>query len=183
MTLGGALHRFDVRALLQGPGAQCQLDGAYLVEGRDHVDHHTLVEHEAPRCRSDQTYRGIASENGTAVFDGIVVVHRGAQGTEAHQENRNLLLSDSATVHTKPHLEIDADDVVCSHGATIGSLDEDQLFYLRARGIPEELSRSILTFAFVESIVDRVDHEPTRARLREALLARIPHGEDIRGIA
>jgi Fe-S cluster assembly protein SufD len=182
VTIGGALLRFDVHCLLDAEGAECQLDGAYLVEGRDHVDHHTLVEHCAPSCRSTQTYRGIASGKGTAVFDGLVIVHRDAQHTEAHQENRNLLLSDTATVHTKPHLQIDADDVICSHGATVGSLDEDQLFYLRARGVPEELARAILTFAFVQAVVDRVDHEPTRTRLREALLAKIPHGDDIRGI-
>jgi len=182
VTLGGALLRFDVRCLLQGKGAECQLDGAYLVEGEDHVDHHTRVEHQASHCRSEQTYRGIAAGKATAVFDGIVVVHRDAQKTEAHQENRNLLLSEMATVHTKPHLEIDADDVICSHGATVGSLDEDQLFYLRARGIPKDLAHSILTYAFLESVVDRVDHEPTRQRMREALLARIPHGDDIRGI-
>lgn len=183
VTLGGTLLRFDVRAWLQGKGAQCQLDGAYLVEGKDHVDHHTLVEHQSSHCRSDQTYRGIASGEGTAVFDGIVIVHRDAQRTEAHQENRNLLLSDKATVHTKPHLEIDADDVICSHGATIGSLDEDQLFYLRTRGIPDELARSILTYAFLESIIDRVSHQPTRRRMRDALLARIPHGDQIRELA
>jgi len=182
VTLGGALLRFDVRCLLQGKGAECQLDGAYLVDGADHVDHHTLVEHQASHCRSEQTYRGIVSGKGTAVFDGIVVVHRDAQKTEAHQENRNLLLSEGATVHTKPHLEIDADDVICSHGATVGSLDEDQSFYLRTRGIPEDLARAMLTYAFLESIVDRVSHEPTRMRMREALLARIPHGDDIRGI-
>ena len=182
VTLGGALLRFDVKSLLEGAGAECQLDGAYLVEGEDHVDHHTLVEHRAPHCRSEQTYRGIASGKGTAVFDGIVIVHRDAQKTEAHQENRNLLLSETATVHTKPHLEIDADDVVCSHGATVGSLDEDQAFYLRARGIPEDLARSMLTFAFVESIIDRISHEPTRARMRETILARIPHGDEIREV-
>ena len=179
ITLGGALLRCDVRCLLQGRGAECVLDGAYLVEGRDHVDHHTQVEHQAPHCRSDQTYRGIASGKGVAVFDGMVVVHRDAQKTEAHQENRNLLLSDTATVHTKPHLEIDADDVICSHGATVGSLDMDQLFYLRARGVPNELAHAMLTFAFLESIVDRVSHEPTRLRMREALLARIPHGDQV----
>jgi len=179
ITLGGALLRFDVRCLLQGKGADCQLDGAYLVDGEDHVDHHTLVEHQAPNCDSRQTYRGIASGKGTAVFDGVVVVHRDAQKTEAHQENRNLLLSENATIHTKPHLEIDADDVVCSHGATVGALDEDQLFYLRARGIPENLARSMLTFAFLESIVDRIGHEATRGRMRNALLARIPHGDEI----
>jgi len=182
VTLGGALLRFDVRCLLQGKGAECQLDGVYLIDGVDHADHHTLVEHQAPHCRSAQTYRGIVSGKGTAVFDGVVIVHRDAQKTEAHQENRNLLLSDTATVHTKPHLEIDADDVICSHGATVGSLDEDQLFYLRARGIPEDLALAMLTYAFLESIVDRVNHEPTRERMREALLARIPHGDEIRGV-
>ena len=182
VTLGGALLRFDVRCLLQGKGAECHLDGAYLVDGQDLVDHHTLVEHQAPHCHSAQTYRGIASGKATAVFDGVVVVHRDAQKTEAHQENRNLLLSDTATIHTKPHLEIDADDVVCSHGVTVGSLDEDQLFYLQARGIPEQLAHSMLTYAFLEAIVDRVSHEPTRARMREALLTRIPHGDDVRGV-
>ncbi|MBW1755451.1 MAG: Fe-S cluster assembly protein SufD [Deltaproteobacteria bacterium] len=182
VTLGGALLRFDVRCLLQGKGAECQLDGAYLVDGEDHVDHHTLVEHQASHCQSRQTYRGIASGKGTAVFDGLVIVHRNAQKTEAHQENRNLLLSDAATVHTKPHLEIDADDVICSHGVTVGSLDQDQLFYLRTRGVPEDLANAMLTYAFLESIVDRVSHEPTRARMREALLTRIPHAEDLRGV-
>jgi Fe-S cluster assembly protein SufD len=182
VTLGGALLRFDVRCLLQGKGAECQLDGAYLVDGEDHVDHHTLVEHQAPHCRSNQIYRGIASGKGTAVFDGIVIVHRGAQKTEAHQENRSLLLSDTATIHTKPHLEIDADDVICTHGATVGALDEDQLFYLRARGIPEDLAQAMLIYAFLDSIVDHVSHEPTRTRTREALLARIPHADEIREV-
>ena len=182
VTLGGALLRFDVRCLLQGKGAKCVLDGAYLVEGEDHVDHHTLVEHQASHCRSEQTYRGIILGKGTAVFDGIVMVHRDAQKTEAHQENRNLLLSDTATVHTKPQLEIDADDVICSHGATVGSLDEDQLFYLRARGIPEDVAHAMLTYAFLESIVDRVSHEPTRTRMREALLTRIPRGDEVREV-
>ena len=182
ITLGGALLRFDIRCLLQGKGAECQLDGAYLIDGDDHVDHHTVVEHQAAHCRSTQTYRGIVSGKGTGVFDGIVIVHRDAQKTEAHQENRNLLLSETATIHTKPHLEIDADDVVCSHGATVGSLDADQLFYLRARGIPEDLAHSMLTYAFLKSIVDRVSHEPTRVRMSDALLARIPHGDEIRGV-
>ncbi len=182
VTLGGALLRFDVRCLLQGKGAECELDGVYLIDRDDHVDHHTLVEHQSPNCRSGQTYRGIVSGKATAVFDGVVIVHRDAQKTEAHQENRNLLLSDSATVHTKPHLEIDADDVICSHGATVGSLDEDQLFYLRARGVPEDFALAMLTYAFLESIVDRVSHEPTRLRIREALLSRIPHGDEIRGV-
>lgn len=183
VTLGGALSRFDLHAQLRGRGAECRLEGAYLADGTDLVDYHTLVEHQAPHCTSSQTYRGIAAGRGTAVFDGIVIVHRDAQKTEAHQENRNLLLSDTATIHTKPHLEIDADDVVCSHGATVGALDEDQLFYLRARGIPEGLARAMLTYAFIEQIVDRVGDEATRDRLREAVLSRIPQGKVVRGLA
>ena len=183
LTLGGALLRLDVHVRLRGRGAECHLDGAYMVEGHDHVDHHTLVDHEESHCYSQQTYRGIAAGRGTAVFDGIVVVHRDAQKTEAHQENRNLLLSDMATVHTKPHLEIDADDVICSHGATVGSLDEDQLFYLRARGIPESIGRAILTNAFLQEIIDRVDDESTRLEMKEAVLERIPHGDAFRGIS
>lgn len=183
LTLGGALTRLDIRAQLQGEGARCELDGAYLVDGHAHADHHTSVDHQVPRCHSEQTYRGIVGERGTAVFDGIVFVRRDAQQTEAHQENRNLLLSDTATVHTKPHLEIDADDVVCSHGATVGSLDPQQLFYLRTRGIPEDLARAMLTHAFIQQIVDEVDHAPTRARMEEAVLTRIPHGREMGGLA
>ena len=183
LTLGGALLRLDIHARLRGQGAECQLNGAYFVDAQDHVDHHTLVEHESSHCQSRQTYRGIAAERGTAVFDGIVVVHRDAQKTEAHQENRNLLLSDTATVHTKPHLEIDADDVICSHGATVGSLDEDQLFYLRARGIPEDVSRAILTNAFLQEIMNGVEDEATRLEMKEAVLDRIPHGDAVRGIS
>lgn len=183
LTLGGSLLRLDIHARLRGQGAECQLNGAYLVDGQDHVDHHTLVEHESSHCQSHQTYRGIAAERGTAVFDGIVVVHRDAQKTEAHQENRNLLLSDTATVHTKPHLEIDADDVICSHGATVGSLDEDQLFYLRARGIPEDVGRAVLTNAFLQEIMEGVGDEATRLEMKEAVLDRIPHGDAVRGIS
>lgn len=179
LTLGGALTRLDVRAQLQGEGARCELNGAYLVDGHGHADHHTSVDHQMPRCHSEQTYRGIVGERGTAVFDGIVFVRRDAQQTEAHQENRNLLLSDTATVHTKPHLEIDADDVVCSHGATVGSLDPQQLFYLRTRGIPEDLARAILTHAFIQQIIDEVEHVPTRSRMEEAVASRIPHGRAI----
>ncbi len=183
LTLGGALTRLDIRAQLQGEGARCDLDGAYLVDGHAHADHHTSVDHQVARCSSDQNYRGIVGERGTAVFDGIVFVRRDAQQTEAHQENRNLLLSDTATVHTKPHLEIDADDVVCSHGATVGSLDPQHLFYLRARGIPEDLAKAMLTHAFIRQIVDEVEHAPTRARIEEAILARIPHGREMGGLA
>ena len=166
-----------VHVLLDGPGAECELDGAYVAGGRDKLDHHTLVEHRSPHCTSRQNYRGVLDDKALGVFDGIVIVHRDAQKTEAHQENRNLLLSASATVHTKPHLEIDADDVICTHGATVGSLDEDQLFYLRARGLDEATARAILTYAFVRSVVDDIGLQSLRDRLARALLHRMPEGE------
>src|SRR5690606_41321946 len=132
----------------------------------DHPYHHLVVHPLVPPCTSRMRYRGGVDGKATAVFDGITVVHRDAQGTVAHQENRNLLLSESATVHTKPHLEIDADDVKCSHGTTVGSLDEQALFYMRARGIPEETARAMLTEAFLRAPVDTIRDE----QVREALL-------------
>ena len=180
-TLGGKLMRFDVRARLLGEAAQCILNGAYLVDDHDHVDHHLVVEHQSPRCFSKQTYRGVADGHSTVVFDGTVVVHRGASKTEAHQENRNLLLSDTATVHTKPHLEIDTDDVVCSHGVTVGPLDAQQLFYLRTRGIPQEMANVLLTHAFLQDIMAGVDDELTNAQLKKTLLMRLPYDEVVQG--
>jgi Fe-S cluster assembly protein SufD len=181
-TFGGSLLRLDVEATLAGEGASAELDGVYHVAGEDHVDHQLRVVHRAPRCTSRQVYRGVLDGAGEAVFDGTTVVERGAQRTEAHQENRNLLLSDAATVNTKPHLRIDADDVMCSHGATVGSLDAEQLFYLRARGVPEALARAMLTFAFLRALLEGIPHEPTRERLTHALLERLPEGERIRGM-
>ncbi|MBC7174451.1 MAG: SufD family Fe-S cluster assembly protein, partial [Polyangiaceae bacterium] len=175
------LVRLDVQVVLAGEGANAELDGLYVVAGKEHVDHQLVVVHRAPHCTSRQTYRGVLDGAGAAVFDGTIVVERGAQKTEAHQENRNLLLSDSAVVNTKPHLRIDTDDVICSHGATVGSLDREQLFYLRARGVPEAMARAMLTFAFLKALLDRVSHEPTRERLVTQLLARLPESEGVRG--
>jgi Fe-S cluster assembly protein SufD len=181
-TFGGSLVRLDLETTLAGERASAELDGIYHVAGNDHVDHQLRVVHRAPHCTSRQVYRGVLDGAGEAVFDGTTVVERGAQRTEAHQENRTLLLSDSATVNTKPHLRIDADDVVCSHGATVGSLDDEQLFYLRARGVPEALARAMLTFAFLRMLLDGVSHEPTRDRLARALLERLPDGEEVGGV-
>lgn len=179
VTLGGALSRLDLRVELAGRGAECALSGAYHAAGRDLVDHHTRVEHAVPNCSSNEEYRGIVDDSGHAVFDATAVVHRDAQGTSAHQENRNLLLSDNAGVNTKPHLEIDADDVVCSHGATVGALDDDSLYYLRARGIGEAQATAMLTYAFVRSVLDAIDCEPVRARLAGLMLERLPHGDTL----
>ena len=181
-TLGGGLMRLDVQVALVGTGAEAELEGVYHVQGDEVVDHHVRVDHQVPHGTSHTRYRGVLDERGHGVFDAMAVVRRDAQRTEAHQENRNLLLSREATAHTKPHLEIDADDVRCSHGATVGSLEEDQLFYLRARGIPAPMAEALLTHAFVGMLVDRIPHAPTRARVEEALFERLPHGDMIRDI-
>lgn len=183
VALGGAWYRLDIDVALAGPGAECALDGAYHVTGKDHVDHHTFIDHAAERCSSNEHYRGILDGAGKAVFDGTIVVRRGAQHTSAHQQNHNLLLSDDANVHTKPHLEIDTDDLTASHGATVGDLDEESMFYLRARGVGREQAEAILTYAFVREIIGEIPHDAIRHRLAAALLARLPHGETIRELA
>lgn len=179
VTLGGALTRLDLDVALTAPEARCQLDGVYHAGRGEHVDHYTRIEHQAPRCDSHERYRGIADGTGHAVFDGTVVVARDAQHTEAHQENRNLLLGDDAVVNTKPHLRIDADDVRCSHGATVGSLDPSQLFYLRARGVGEDQARALLTYAFVRELIDEIAHAPLARQLAAAIRERLPHGQSL----
>lgn len=179
VTLGGALTRLDLDVTLAEPGASCRLDGVYHAGRGEQVAHHTVIDHRAPRCDSNERYRGIVDQTGHAVFDGTIVVRPGAQHTAAHQENRNLLLADDAVVHTKPHLRIDADDVSCSHGATVGSLDDAQLFYLRARGVGEDQARAILTYAFVRELLDEISHEPLARLLAAAVRARLPHGDTL----
>jgi Fe-S cluster assembly protein SufD len=179
VSLGGSFCRVDVDVSLQGEGAECQLDGVYHVGDRELVDHHTTIEHVTPHTASAETYRGIADGSGHAVFDGTIRIRRDAKGTSAHQENRNILLSRGAVIHTKPHLEIDADDVVASHGATVGALDDAQLFYLRARGLGAEQARAVLTWAFVASVLERIGHAPLRERLGAAIRARLPGGDTI----
>lgn len=179
MVVGGAFHRLDLRPELAAAGAEVDLDGVYLARDDELVDHHVRVEHAAPHTTSRVVYRGILDGRGHGVFDAIARVQHDAHGAEAHQENRNLLLSDHAELHTKPHLEIETDDVKASHGATVGSLDEDQVFYLRSRGIDRTAAEAVLTYAFVESLVDRIPHQATRRRLAAAVLARLPRGEAI----
>jgi Fe-S cluster assembly protein SufD len=179
VVLGGGLTRLDLDVVLGGEGASCVLDGIYHASGSAHIDHHTFIDHAVPRCSSQEVYRGLIDGRGHGVFDGTIAVRKDAQQSSAHQENRNLLLSDDATVHTKPHLQIDADDVSCSHGATIGDLDDDALFYLRARGIGAEQAQAMLTYAFVKELVDRIPHEASRRRISRALLERLPHGSDV----
>ncbi len=156
IALGGGLTRNDVSVLLDGEGADCTLNGLYVVSGEQHVDHHTLVDHARPHGTSRQLYKGVLDGRSRGVFDGLVVVRQGAQKTDSRQENRNLILSESALVDTKPTLRINADDVKCSHAATTGQLDEASTFYLRSRAIDPETARRIMIHAFVRDVLRRV---------------------------
>jgi Fe-S cluster assembly protein SufD len=177
ISLGGSLVRYNINTVLAGEGGDCHLNGLYLACGDQHVDNHLRVDHAAPHCNSREVYRGILDGAARAVFTGRIVVHAGAQKTDAKQTNHNLLLSGSAQVDTKPQLEIRADDVKCTHGATIGQLDDEALFYLRARGIPEELARGVLTYAFAAESLDQIRIAPLRAQIQALVRARLPRAE------
>jgi Fe-S cluster assembly protein SufD len=175
-TTTGALVREDLAVSIEGAHVETHLDGAYVAFGEEHADHHVSIVHRSGGSISHMRYRGVVGGKATAVFDGKSVVCRDAQKTEAHQQNRNLLLGSDAKIHTKPHLEIDADDVKCSHGATVGTLDADQLFYLRARGIPRIEAEALLIQAFLGAIVSDVSVESMRAAIARAVFAKLPHG-------
>ena len=182
-ALGGALSRNDITTRLDAEGCEATLNGLYMADGRQHMDHHTCIDHAKPRGVSREFYKGVLNGAARAVFNGKVIVHPDAQKTDAHQANRNLLLSEDAEVDTKPQLEIYADDVKCSHGATVGQLDENQIFYLRSRGVDEPAARSLLTYAFAEEIVNRAGVAPLRARLTELLINRLPDGQLVRALS
>src|SRR5512139_3284545 len=179
-VLGGRLARNDITSRLSGPDCQCNLDGLYLLEGKQHVDHHTRIDHLAPSGTSREYYRGILDGESHGVFNGKVVVHPHAVKTDAHQSNHNLLLSRHAEVDTKPQLEIFADDVKCTHGATVGQLDDDSLFYLRSRGIDAPAARSLLIYGFANDIIARVEVPVMRERIEHLVLERLPQGEQIK---
>ncbi|MGH9351968.1 MAG: Fe-S cluster assembly protein SufD, partial [Terriglobia bacterium] len=147
ISLGALLARHDINAVLGGEGAECTLNGLFQVAGRQHVDHHTRLDHAMPHCSSREYYRGVLDGKSVGVFNGAIIVRKDAQKTDAIQSNKNLLLSEEAVINTKPELQILADDVRCTHGATIGQLDEDAIFYLRARGIGLQAARHLLTRA------------------------------------
>lgn len=167
IALGGALTRNDIRVQLAAEGAECTLNGLYRVGGRQHVDHHTTIDHLKPHGSSRELYKGILDGNARAVFNGKIVVRPNAQKTDALQTNKNLLLSGNALVHTKPQLEIFANDVKCKHGATIGQIAPDMLFYLRSRGIDLEVARRLLVHAFAAEMIERIGVEPIRASLNK----------------
>ena len=172
-TLGGRLVRNDVRAVLDGEGAECTLNGLYLADGDRLVDNHTTIDHAKPHCPSHEIYKGILGGRARAVFNGKIIVRQDAQKTDAKQTNRALLLSDSATINTKPQLEIFADDVKCTHGAAIGQLDDDAIFYLRSRGLTFAQARDLLIHAFAGEILDRVQIEPLKRALETELYEQL----------
>lgn len=168
---GGHLRRHDLRVRLEGEGAECSLNGVVVTQGKQHYDNHTNIEHVAPHCTSDETYRNIAADKSHAVFNGRIHIHQDAQKSSADMSNKNLLLSTGAEIDTKPELEIYADDVKCAHGATIGQLDKTSLFYLVSRGIGRREANVLLTMAFINELVDRIPvgsvRDTTQARLNQ----------------
>jgi Fe-S cluster assembly protein SufD len=180
MTFGGALVRNDINSVLDAEGAECILNGLYLALGRQHMDNHTFIDHAKPHCNSREFYKGVLSGASHGVFNGKIRVRKDAQKTDAKQTNKNLLLSEEALVDTKPQLEIHADDVKCTHGATIGQLDEDALFYLRSRGIDRDKARSLLVHAFASDVVERIPVESIRTGLECELVTRLPVGIEAR---
>jgi Fe-S cluster assembly protein SufD len=170
ITLGAQLSRHNINIALSGVGAECWVDGLYIVGEGQHTDTHSLIDHAQPHCTSHQLYKGILDGKSRAVFNGKVFVRRDAQQTDAMQTNKNLLLSDEARVDTKPQLEIFADDVKCAHGATVGQLEEEELFYLTSRGLHTELARNLLTYGFAEEVIEKIKIESIKAELDEAVL-------------
>lgn len=177
-ALGAKLSRNNIRTRLAGEGLECILNGLYLTRGEQLADHHMVVEHAQPQCASHEYFNGILDDKSKGVFHGRILVQPVAQKTDAKQTNKNLLLSDDATVDTKPQLEIYADDVKCTHGATIGQLNEESIFYLRSRGIGPETARRMLIHAFAGEIIERIQHEPAREELDKLVWDRLeanPH--------
>ncbi|PYX07332.1 MAG: Fe-S cluster assembly protein SufD [Acidobacteria bacterium] len=169
VLLGGGLVRNNVHPVLAGEGGECLINGLFIGNGQQHLDNYMLVEHASPHCGSRQFYNGILDDRAHGVFHGRIIVHKDAQKTDAKQTNRNLLLSDDAQIDTKPQLEIYADDVKCTHGATIGQIDENALFYLRSRGIDELSARKLLLFAFASECLDRMKASPAREHVEELI--------------
>jgi Fe-S cluster assembly protein SufD len=173
-SLGAALARNDITTAFEATGCDVTLNGLYLAGDRQHVDHHTRIDHRMPHGTSREYYRGVLDGTAHGVFNGRVIVHPGAQKTNAFQANHNLLLSTDAEIDTKPQLEIFADDVKCNHGATVGQLDLNQLFYLRSRGIDEAVARNLLVRAFAHDVIERIRVASLRTRLEQILLDRLP---------
>jgi Fe-S cluster assembly protein SufD len=181
LLLSGALVRNNVHPVLAGEGSECLINGLFMANGRQHMDNYMLVEHASPHCDSRQFYNGILNGHSHGVFHGRIIVHKDAQKTDAKQTNRNLLLSDDAQIDTKPQLEIYADDVKCTHGATIGQVDENALFYLRSRGLAEAAARHVLLLAFANECLDRMNSPQVREHLEKLVVAGMPEAATFAG--
>jgi Fe-S cluster assembly protein SufD len=171
ISLGGALVRNDVNVVLS-EGTEATVNGLYIVNGTQHVDNHTSIDHAKPHGTSHELYKGILDDKSAAVFNGRIIVRKDAQKTDSKQTNKNLVLSDDAVIDTKPELQILADDVRCTHGATIGQLDAESLFYLQSRGIGKQQARSLLTYAFAQDIIDRIQVPDLREQLEKFLFEK-----------
>jgi Fe-S cluster assembly protein SufD len=173
INLGGALARHDIEVKFTAEGGEAWVDGLYMLSGSQHSDTHSVIDHIVPHCTSHQSYKGVMNDKSRAVFNGKVFVRENAFGTDAQQSNKNLLLSNDARVDTKPQLEIFNDDVKCTHGATVGQLEEEELFYLLTRGLPETLAKNLLTYGFAEEIINKIGIEGIKAELDATVLNRL----------
>lgn len=173
INLGGAISRHDIDLKFTAEGGEAFVDGLYMLSGAQHSDTHSVIDHTVPNCTSHQTYKGVLNDKSRGVFNGKVFVRENASGTDAQQSNKNLLLSNDARVDTKPQLEIFNDDVKCSHGATVGQLEEEELFYLLTRGLPETLARNLLTYGFAEEIINKIGVESIKSELDAMVLNRL----------
>lgn len=173
IQLGGALTREEVQTVLDGEGAESLLHGLYVINGRQHVDNHTVIDHAKAHCSSREIYKGVLEGKSQGVFNGKIIVRPDAQKTDSKQSNKNLLLSEDAIINTKPQLEIFADDVKCTHGATVGQIDPEAVFYLRSRGIDVGEAKRLLTYAFANDVMERIKFQPLREKLAERLFARL----------
>ena len=182
VDLGGRLSRHDLNVDLAEPGAAIHIHGLYAPAGQGHIDNHTRIEHRAPHCISREQFRGIARDKARGVFNGMIRVHKDAQKTDSEQRIANLILSPGAEINAKPELEIYADDVKCAHGATFGQLDDEALFYLRSRGLPESTARALLTWTFAHEVLQHIRLEDVRSRVTKRLLRQLPNTEQLEAL-
>jgi Fe-S cluster assembly protein SufD len=177
ISLGAKLVRNDVHSLLEGEKSHTTMDGLYLLNDAQHIDNHTRIDHLVPNTTSNELYKGVLDDKSHGVFNGKVIVHKDAQKTDSKEYNHNLLLSRDCEIDTKPEMEIYADDVKCGHGSTVGQLDKDQLFFLRARGLDEVSARSLLTHAFAVEVLDRIPNDTIRKAMSIVIEQQLPTGE------
>ncbi|HSZ33720.1 MAG TPA: Fe-S cluster assembly protein SufD [Puia sp.] len=173
ISLNGGLVRNNMNVILDAKNCEAHLYGLYFQSGHSHIDNHTIVDNIKPNCLSNELYKGILNDHATGVFNGKIFVRQAAQKTNAYQSNKNILLSDTSSVNTKPQLEIFADDVKCTHGCTVGRLNEEGLFYLQSRGIPEKIARNLLLGAYASDILDQVKPEPLRGWVEKLIINRL----------